>query len=198
MKLVLLRHAVTADTGVRLSGRLPDIPLSEEGVEMASIAGARLAREDVNALYSSPIQRCEETATIVGEALGLRPRTVGAFTEVDFGDWTGRLLGDLARLDAWRLLNEAPSRFTFPGGEALVDAQSRTVAAVERLDEAHRRHTIVVVTHNDIIRLVVAFYLGLSIDHFHRLESNPTSVSVVELPEGSGAPRVPMVNGGLS
>lgn len=198
MKLVLLRHAVTVDTGVRLSGRLPNIPLSASGIEMAAHAGSLLADEDIAAVYSSPVQRCKETAAIVGDALGLRPRTLPAFTEVDYGDWTGRSLSQLARLKAWRRLHEAPSRFTFPGGEALLDAQGRAVAAVESLTGVHRRDSIVVVTHNDIIRLVVAFYLGLSIDHFHRLDVDAASVSVIELPEVHGVPRVSIVNGGVS
>lgn len=193
MRCLLLRHAVTAETGRILSGRRPDIPLSERGVRMAEGVSDVIAGAGVNVVVSSPIQRCRETAAFPAERLGKPVRVMDAFTEVDFGAWSGRRLRDLVNLKAWQRLQDTPSRFRFPDGERLVDAQIRVVDGIEELAAKHPRSTVLVVTHNDAIRLAFAHYLGMPLDLFHRLSAAPVSVSVLELPP-QGRPLVLSLN----
>ncbi len=160
---------------------------------MAQHLADRLSALKGHALYSSPIERCRETATPIGRAWGLKPRVNRGFIEVDYGDWTGRKLKQLYKLKAWRGLFVAPSRFRFPRGESLGEMQSRAVAACEDLADSHRNQTVGVVTHADIIRAVLAHYLGSPLDLFQRLDVLPASVSVIDLPR-DGWPRVPVVN----
>jgi probable phosphomutase (TIGR03848 family) len=192
MRLLLVRHSLTPETGTVLTGRLPGVGLSDEGRELAEHLGSRLQDVRVAALYTSPVQRCRETAGILAPYLGAAPTPHREFIEVDFGRWSGRDLAKLRRLKGWAALAVA-SRFTFPDGESLVAVQSRAVAAVEDLAADHRSRTVAVVTHADVIRLVLAWYLGAPLDMFHRLDVLPASVSVVDLPAG-GPPRVAVVN----
>ena len=69
--LVLVRHAVTAQTGPLLSGRAPGIDLSEKGVGQAEAVGARLAVLPVRAVYASPIERTRQTAEHIAGHHGL-------------------------------------------------------------------------------------------------------------------------------
>ncbi len=193
MRLLLIRHAPTPETGTILTGRAPGVSLGEAGREMAQHLADRLSALKGHALYSSPIERCRETATPIGRAWGLKPRVNRGFIEVDYGDWTGRKLKQLYKLKAWRGLFVAPSRFRFPRGESLGEMQSRAVAACEDLADSHRNQTVGVVTHADIIRAVLAHYLGSPLDLFQRLDVLPASVSVIDLPR-DGWPRVPVVN----
>lgn len=194
MRLLLVRHGVTAETGRILTGRLPGVSLSEEGTAQALAVADRLASARLAAVYTSPIERCRETASAVARTHGLRPRIDRRFIEVDYGRWNGRRLNDLRQLRAWSRLLETPSRFRFPGGsESLGGAQQRAVAGVEVLALRYPDKTIAVVSHSDIIRLVLAYYLGMAADLMHRLHVAPASVSVVEL-SPSRPPLVPIVN----
>ena len=192
MRLLLVRHAATADTGKVLSGRLPGIPLSPDGVEAAGVAGRALADSAAAAIVTSPMERCRQTAALVGRATGLRARVDRAFAEVDYGAWSGRKLSDLRRLAAWRTLMASPARFRFPGGETLDEVRQRSVAATEKLAGGYRGETVVVVTHADVVRALLCHYLGMPLDLLHRLEVGPTSLTEIELTDGFV--RVPRVN----
>lgn len=195
MRLLLVRHAPTAETGSRLTGRAPGVGLSSDGRAQAVALGKRLSGVSVDALYTSPVLRCRETARPLAEEWSLDAVPYRSFSEVDYGAWTGRSLGSLRRTNLWRQLMVAPARVRFPGGETLVEVQARAVAACEDLGARHGDGTVCVVSHADVIRLLLAHYLGTAIDLYHRLSVAPASVSVVDLP-AKGPPRVPVVNCG--
>ena len=193
MQLLLLRHALTPETGTRLTGRRPGVALSDEGRQQAAALGKALARLPVKALYTSPVQRCRETAKLVGADWGLQPVSYGSFTEVDYGTWTGRTMNSLRRTKLFRMLYIAPSRVTFPGGESLANVQARAVAACEDLASRHSKEMIAVVSHGDVIKSVLAHYLGTHLDLFQRIQVSAASASMVALGEGT-APAVLFVN----
>ncbi len=192
-RLLLVRHAPTPQTGVRLTGRLGGVHLDEAGRQAAARVGAAIAGLRPVALYSSPIERTWETAVEIGAATGLEPVAHPGFTEVDFGRWSGRTLRDLSRLKAWRMVQTTPSRVRFPEGETLLEARDRAVAACEDIARSHRRKTVVVVSHADVIKAVLSHYLGQAFDLFQRIVISPASVSVVDLP-ADGPPRVAAIN----
>jgi len=183
--LILLRHATTPATGRRLGGRTPGVHLDAAGRAQAAAAARRLASSEVAAVYASPLERTRETAAEVARTHGLRVRIERGILEVDYGDWTDRPLASLRRLALWRAIQQAPSRVTFPGGESIRAAQQRAVEATERLAAAHLGETIVLVSHADVIKAVVAHHLGMGLDLFQRLVISPASSSVLMLPQGS-------------
>ena len=193
MRLYLIRHAVTPETGKRLSSLDPDISLSVAGQAMAKDLGTHLSPIQLDAIYSSPVQRCRETASAVATGRGLRVRIDKAFTEADFGTWLGRPLRSLYKLKAWQELMTSASRFRFPDGETLEEVQRRSVAGVEQLADKHKDSTIALATHADVIRVVLAHYLGMPLDLVHRLDAGAASVSVVDL-HPSGPVQVPIIN----
>jgi probable phosphomutase (TIGR03848 family) len=175
--LLLLRHAVTEHTGARLSGWLPGLHLSEAGREQAKALAERLAPVPVDAVYASPLERCQETAAVVADAKGLKLGTVGDLGEVRYGDWTGRELKALAKEPLWKVVQATPSAARFPDGESLFEMQARAVLAVERLREVHPRQTVAVCSHADVIKAVACHYLGMHLDQFQRLIVSPASVT---------------------
>ena len=191
--LILLRHATTRTTGKRLGGRKPGFHLDEGGRAQAEAAARRLATLPVTAVYSSPLERTRETATPVAQAHGLRVRIERGVLEVDYGDWTDLPLAQLRRRALWRTVQQAPSRVTFPGGESIRAAQQRAVEATERLAAAHAGETIVLVSHADVIKAVIAHHLGMGLDLFQRLVISPASSSVLVLPDG-GVPALVTMN----
>lgn len=189
--LLLIRHGVTDATGKHLYGRGPGVHLSQRGREQAHGLAQRVAGVRLDAVYSSPLERCMETAEAVAAAAGLQVRTLPGVLEVDVGRWTGRTFASLRRTKQWRLIHEVPSATAFPGGESLAAAQHRTVAALAEVVERHRG-PVAVVSHGDPIRLALAHYAGLHLDLFRRLEAAPGSVSAVAF--GGRGPRLVRLN----
>ena len=191
--IVLLRHATTAATGKRLGGWTPGVHLDAPGVAQAEAAAERLAQLPVTAVYASPLERTQETAKHVAKRHGLRVRTRRDIGEVDYGEWTDQPLGQLRRRKLWPVIQATPSRVTFPGGESIRGAQTRAVDEIEALAEEHGDETIVVVSHADVIKAVLAHFLGMPLDTFQRLHVAPASVSVIHLTAGA-PPFVSRVN----
>ena len=192
-RLVLVRHAPTAETGKTLYGRSPGHPLSEEGVNMAAEVAERLGRVKMAAVYSSPLARATQTAAPIADRQRKEVIVQDALLEVDYGDWTGRSLKSLYRLKAWRTVLSHPSQVRFPGGESLLEAQTRVVNACGELARRHRRQIVVAVTHADVIKVAVSHYLGQPLDLFNRIAVAPASVTVVDLLAG-GPPRMIALN----
>jgi probable phosphomutase (TIGR03848 family) len=193
MALVLLvRHATTAATGRTLTGWSPGHHLDDPGRAQAAALGERLTALKLAAVYSSPLERCRETADAIASRQRLTVGEVEDLGEVRYGDWTGRPLRALVRTNLWKQIMRAPSQVRFPNGETLGEVQARAVAAVNELAGRHPRRTIAACTHADVIRLLLAHYAGVHIDLFQRTAVSPASVSAVVL-EG-GTPRVLRVN----
>jgi probable phosphoglycerate mutase len=179
-RLVLVRHGVTAHTGPLLSGRMPGIDLSDKGIEQAQAAAERVAVLTVAAVYASPIERTTQTAAYIATRLGLDVRPLPGVIEADYGDWTGGKIADLAKTDEWKVVQAAPSRAVFPGGESLRAMQSRMVEALDEIVAAHPHETVVVVSHADPIKSAIAHYTGMHLDLFQRLHVSPASVTVLD------------------
>lgn len=189
----LVRHAPTPETGTKLTGRLPGVGLADDGRALARGAAELLRTPRLGAVYTSPIQRCRETAEIVAEPHGREPEVLTDVQEVDFGSWQGRTLTSLRKLKAWEQVVHHPSRMRFPKGESLLEAQQRAVAAVEHVAARHGRDHVAICSHADIIKAVVSHYLGQPLDLFQRIMISPASVSTIHLGR-SGGPMVLTVN----
>jgi probable phosphoglycerate mutase len=183
---LLVRHASCDPVGVALAGRAPGVSLNEEGRRQAArLAVALGERRDIAAVYSSPIERAWETARAIADALGLAVDVAPALTEIDFGAWTGKTFEMLDDDPAWRRFNSYRSGTRAPGGEHMLEVQARAVAEIARLGVRHEGRTVVIVTHGDVVRAIVAYYAGIPLDLLQRVEIDPASVSTLELTEDS-------------
>jgi probable phosphomutase (TIGR03848 family) len=176
-RVLFVRHAVNDWVGKRLAGWTPGVHLNERGQQQAAFLGERLAGSKFAAIYSSPLERAQETAAAIAAHFDLTVQTVLGFGETQCGDWTGQAIEDLAKTDLWRQVQIAPSRFRFPNGESMAETQARMVAALEPLLATHAGETFVVVSHSDPLKLLTAFYLGLSLDLFQRIAISPASIT---------------------
>jgi probable phosphoglycerate mutase len=177
----------------RLAGWAPGVHLNETGRQQAEAAAARLAHLPVKAIYSSPLERCLETAVAIAAPHQLPVIELPELGEVRYGQWEGKKIAKLAKDPRWTAVQHYPSRFRFPDGEALSEVQSRGAAALERLAQQHQNELIVVVSHADLIKLTLAHYLGVHIDLFQRITISPASVSAIALHE-RGVMRVTRLN----
>lgn len=177
----------------RLAGWIEGIHLNDVGQKQVVQTAARLSHLPLKAIYSSPLERCMETAAAIAQPHQLPITPLPAVGEVRYGDWEGEKIEELAKLPLWHVVQHYPSRLQFPAGESLRGVQSRAVDALEQLSQTHRDEMIVVCSHADLIKLVLAHYLGVHMDLFQRIVISPASVSVVHLP-ANGQVRVVRIN----
>lgn len=179
--VLLARHGSHAEVGHILSGR-SEIALSERGrVETAALA-RRLADVPLAAIHSSPRRRARETAAIV--ARGRAVEMVEALDEIDFGSWSGREFAELEDDPAWRRWNAERASAATPTGETMAAATARAVRHIEAA--AGKGPALLCVSHCDVIRGVVAHYLGLSADRLLSFDVDPASLTTLALDGGQG------------
>lgn len=177
----LVRHAVTEHTGKKLSGWMEGISLTDQGREQAEEVAESLADVGFAAVYSSPIARTLETATAIAKRQDVSVQTRRALGEVEYGGWTNRPLRSLMRTKLWTTVQRWPSAARFPDGETLREVQVRALAEIEKIATEHPKGKVCCVSHGDVIKLVLAHYLGVHIDLFQRIVVAPASVSVFAL-----------------
>ena len=180
--VLLVRHGLTAMTGPVLAGRTPGVDLDDRGRAQAAGVAERLAGVALQAIVSSPLERCQQTAQAIADARGAKVETEARLIECGYGDWTGQEINKLAKDPLWKVVQAHPSAVTFPGegGEAMRDAQVRAVDAVRSWNTKLGPDAIwVACSHADIIKSVVADALGMHLDAFQRIVIDPCSVTVI-------------------
>lgn len=182
---LLIRHGENDLVGKKLAGRMPDVHLNAHGQAQVRRLAAELAETPIKAVYASPLERAVETAAPIASVQGLSVQILPALTEIDFGEWTGKSLQHLKRGRLWKIVQGSPSEFRFPEGESFAEAQARIVTALTDLSAEYAEKDVVVCTaHSDLIRLAVAHFLGMALDHFQRVRISPASVTVLYLNGG--------------
>ena len=177
----LVRHGAH-DALHTLSGR-SDVPLNARGRAEAGRAAAWLADASITRIVASPRRRTVETATIIADALHLRVETEPALDEIDFGDWMGRAFTDLADDPAWHHWNAARGSAVPPGGETMAQAVARACTFIEG---AEGDGTLLCVSHCDVIRGLVAAWVGLDLDRLLGFDCDPGSITTVAVGSGHG------------
>ncbi|GAA3612665.1 histidine phosphatase family protein [Kineosporia mesophila] len=186
--VLLVRHGRTAAnaSGI-LAGWTPGVALDETGQAQATTLASRLENIPVRLAVSSPLQRCQETAsTLLGSPGRPGLLTDDRLGECRYGDWTGRPLKELVKEKLWPVVQAHPSAVTFPGpeGESMPTMQHRAVAAIREYDarvaaEFGDHAVWMAVSHGDVIKAILADALGMHLDQFQRLVVDPCSVSVI-------------------
>jgi len=191
--IFLIRHGENEYTRTgKLAGWTKGVSLNEAGQKQAQAVTARLKHLPFKAIYASPLERARETAAPLAEALKLTVEVRDGLGEVGYGQWTGKSLKVLARQKLWRVVQGLPSAMQFPEGETMRAAQLRLVDALEAIAHDHPKDMVAVFSHSDPIKLAVAFYLGMPLDLFQRIQIQTCSVTVLAL--GHGAPSLVKLN----
>ena len=185
MTLVLLvRHGLTATTGSVLTGWTPGIPLDDRGRRQAEALAARLVPVELDAIISSPLERCRQTADAIAAAGAARPvvQEDARLGECHYGDWTGQPLKRLAKEPLWRVVQAHPGAARFPGedGESITDMQHRAVSAVRDWNrQLGGDAAYLICSHADVIKSVIADSLGMHIDMLQRIQVDPCSLTAI-------------------
>jgi broad specificity phosphatase PhoE len=174
---LLLRHAAHDNIGGFLAGRMPGVWLGDAGRVQADRLARRLRLEAIDAIFTSPRERAQQTAQAIAAACGLTVETAIELEEIDFGRWSGRDFEALRQDPLWQRWNAVRSLVRTPGGETMLDVQRRIVGLIERLAPQFDGRIVALVSHADVIKAAVMHHLGLSVDHWSRCDIAPASIS---------------------
>jgi probable phosphoglycerate mutase len=189
----LIRHGENEYTRTgKLAGWTPGVHLNEAGQKQAQALAEKLKGKPIKAIYASPLERTRETAAPIAAALKLDVQLSPDLGEVRYGKWQGQSLKRLARHKLWRVVQALPSAMVFPDGEALRAVQARAVNAIEKIVARHPKDAVGVVSHADVIKLLIAHYAGMPLDLFQRIGVGTASISVLRL--GHGQPALVKLN----
>jgi len=192
---VLLRHGETALTPEkRFSGSGGTDPeLSEKGRWQAGrLAETLAARGTIQAVVSSPLKRCRQTAETVAQRLGLEVRIDDGLRETDFGAWEGLTFAEVrerypAELDAWL----ASAKTAPPGGESFAAVARRVALSRDKLLARYAGRTVLVVTHVTPVKTLVRLALGAPPESLFRMELSAAALSAVAYyPDGNTSLRL--------
>lgn len=199
MQVVLIRHAHSqANAQGVLSGRISGVHLSSAGESQAQELITRLGKFKVSSLRISPLERCAETIAPWWNAIGKRHnRGVSILrdenlNEVDYGQWSGKKLTALSKHKLWKTVQNNASAMYFPAGEGLAQMQERAMRALHAGIAVKRKGALVLVSHGDVIKSIVASCLGMHLNDFQRIVIDPASVTVLNL--SSDKPRLILLN----
>ena len=195
--ILLIRHAhSSANLRGILAGRDESVALSARGViESQSLAdylhSTVHSHEPIARIVSSPLLRAKET---IEPFRNTHPKIEyledDGIVEMDYGLWSGRKLSQLSKRSLWQDIQRHPSRVRFPEGESFLELATRSSQTVENLSIPGK--TTLFVSHGDVIKVILAYFLGLPIDHFQRLVIEPASFSKVVL--AGGTPMISHIN----
>lgn len=184
-RVFLVRHGRSAANVAGVLAGRGDSPLDSQGELDAADLGYRMAAVPLALAVCSPMLRTRATLASLVRDRDIPTVFDEALAECDYGDWTGQALSVLAKDPLWALVQSHPSAVHFPGGESMAQMSARAVAAVRghaaRLDTGQ---AMVVVTHGDLVKAVLADALGMHLDAFQRIVIAPASLSVVSYQQG--------------
>jgi len=184
--LLLIRHGENdyVKTG-KMAGRVPGVHLNPRGQSQAQALAEALQNVPLQALYASPLERTLETAQPIAAARGLQILPQPDLMDTDIGAWQGRSLNLVRLTKAWKIVQNAPSRFRFPNGESFLECQLRVVGALERMVKEHNKPKSIVaaVFHADPIKLAVTHFLGMALDSFQKLGCDTGSLTALQINE---------------
>ncbi|MDP2600431.1 MAG: histidine phosphatase family protein [Deltaproteobacteria bacterium] len=181
MDLLLVRHGQTDWNPIqRVMGHSP-IGLNETGKKQAQNLADWLQKIPLDLIYSSTMPRALQTAEIIAKGRKVEIIPDPGVAEIDYGDWVGLTFKDLEEKHAahYHAYRFQASTMAIPGGESVSGVQKRAVDTVERLRKKHMNgKKVLVVSHADVIKVILLHYLNLPLDHLQLLGCDNGSLSV--------------------
>ena len=148
---------------------------------------SRLARLSIDSIYTSPLQRAHATAAILNEPHQLELIVMGDLTEVHLGDWQGLHTDEVKQRwpELWQQSRIDVSNTTLPNGEGFSQVTERAVRAFDRILTANHDRQVAIVSHEVVIKVIVAHVLGATNSIYRRFELRNASLSTIQIIDGN-------------
>ncbi len=163
--VIFLRHGQAKNNIERiLTGRTPNIPLTEKGIEQAEKTAKFLEQMNISAIYSSPIERAKHTAEIVAKHNSLDVIIDDRLIELDMGKFTGVPYDEIftSHGNVFMKFYNGELEIAHNGVETFTEVKKRVLSIVDHVVEKHPNQNVVLVTHMDPIKAMLATVVDLS------------------------------------
>lgn len=182
-RIYMVRHGATElSTEDRFAGAL-NVELSSEGKFQAAQLAERLANEQIVAVYSSPLARTMQTASILAERHHLASTQRDELREIHHGHWEGMRRADVEAQfpDEYASWEEDPFTFAPQGGEAGVNVIARALPVVREIVVKHQGQNVLLVSHKATLRLIISSLLGFDARGYRdRLDQSPACLNILD------------------
>ena len=186
-RILLIRHGETDWNRIhRFQGR-SDLPLNEKGREQAHALALELKDQSLTAIYSSPLARAMETAHLIKvfhpsvplyQEAGLVEMDLGEFEGMEAGRWVQE---HADFLEAWR---ETPGSVRMPGGESLVEVQTRAIRTLQRIAKLHpMESTLLLCSHNFVNLTLLCYALKIPLNRFREVRQATAALNILYMEE---------------
>ncbi len=179
--LHLIRHGQT-DWNVerRVMGDL-GIDINDLGVNQIQESSKYLISTGLDHIYSSPLKRAVSSAKILCRELGANLTIDPRLSELKFGHWQGMNISELMEDSTYHQWRAHPAKFTLPGGETLGDVRKRCMEAVDEILSQETGTHLAIVSHSDVIRVILANFMGLPLDMIFKITIDNASISSIRI-----------------
>ncbi|NKB97969.1 MAG: hypothetical protein GKR90_05665 [Pseudomonadales bacterium] len=157
--ILLLRHGqIKANRTGHWHGST-DTPLTFKGRRQAKRASRHLMDIELDAVYASPLIRCQQTAAIATKHTDLEVQTANGLEEMSIGAWEAVSFKALQEEhDLFSQLKDA--NYRPPDGESLADVSIRVCSALLKISESHAKNeTVLVCSHGVAMGVALATLL---------------------------------------
>lgn len=157
--------------------------LSETGHTQVRSLSSRLASLPITSVYSSPLQRTCTTAMILAKPHGLEVETSDDLIEIRLGDWQGLHIDEVRQKwpKLWQQSRTDPSEITMPNGESFQQVTERAIRGFDKIVVANHGKQVIIVSHEIVVKVLVAHALGVSNSIYRRFEINNASLSAIRI-----------------
>jgi len=171
-QIIFLRHGQAKNNVERvLAGRTPGFPLTDTGIKQAEATAELLAHMNISAIYSSPIQRAQHTAEIVGKHNSVDVTIDDRLIELDMGKFTGVPYDEIftSNGNVFMKFYNGDLEIAHNGVETFADVKKRVLSIVDNILEKHPDGNVVLVTHMDPIKAMLSTIVDLSATNLFEL-----------------------------
>jgi broad specificity phosphatase PhoE len=136
----------------------------------------------MEALYTSPLLRTQQTIGPLSDRLELPVQPEDGLLDINYGCFQGLTFPEAAAAhpELCSLWRTAPSQVRFPGGECLTDVQARILPLLQELTHRHPQGTVALAGHQIVNKVVACTLLGLDLDEIWRLQQDPGGLNVFQ------------------
>jgi len=186
-KIYLVRHGESvANTQGIYQGITYNTPLSDLGSQQARALAGRFQNTTISKIIASPLERTHQTASIVGSSKQINIEIEKNIIETNHGLWEGEHKNTIAQNwpDLYKKWQKFPSGVQFPDGEHFLDTQKRVLNWWKKV-VSDNSHNLLVVSHDNIIRIIIAKVLNMKLNRIWKFHLHPTAVTVIDVEAGN-------------
>ena len=183
-----MRHGLTESNKRKVYAGWSDEELSQEGIQSLWQSQKKIEKLNIEKIFTSPIRRAVQTAEILNRFLNVPIEILAEIKEMKMGPWEGLSEEEVAVKypKQWRLWNVKPSKLLMYGRESLKELQNRSLKGINKIKGQINNSNFLLITHVAIMRVLMIYYNGLSLDDYRKLDVQNASIFKLDLNDKNG------------